>query len=66
MNASPARGKIKDPLTTVLFDLENLKEDIAYLLDEVESFKSLNKMADYFIAGIRKAQAEQAELYPTR
>jgi hypothetical protein len=65
MNASPTRKK-SDPLAVVLFDLQNLKEDIAYLLEPVPSFQSLNKMTDFFIKGIQKARAEQRELYPEK
>jgi len=65
MNASPLRKK-SDPLAVVLYDLENLKEDIAYLLERVEAFQSLDKMTDLFIKAIHRAQAEQRELYPEK
>jgi hypothetical protein len=61
MSASPQK-KRNDPLSTVLFDLENLREDIYYLLDIVTPFRHLDKMALVFIAGIKKAKQEQADL----
>jgi hypothetical protein len=65
MTAAPQR-KRDDPLSTVLFDLENLREDIHYLLNSVSSFQTLDKMAQCFIVAIRKAKLEQSELYPKR
>ncbi len=60
MSAAPARGRIRDPLATVLYDLRNLAEDMEFLLDGAG--KAISKFHEdtlKFINAIEKSQTEE-------
>ena len=54
MNA-PVRARVKDPLATVLYDLECLHEDISFLRD-IEVVQKFDAEVMRFIGAIQKAQ----------